>query len=72
MMAAIGRYSRANIESTGGMFAPGGTGEWGFVSITELASRVNGMGTEIKWEMGDHRGRGVQRWTGRDAKVVSD
>ena len=23
-------------------------------------------------QMGDHRGRGVQRWRGRDAKVVSD
>ena len=50
MVAAIGRYSRANVESTGGMFAPGGTGEWGFVSVAELASRVDGMGTEIKWE----------------------
>ena len=50
MVAAIGGYSRANVESTGRMFAPGGTGEWGFVSMAELASRVNGMGTEIKWE----------------------
>ena len=50
MMATIGRCSRANVESTGRMFAPGGTGEWGFVSIAELASGVNGMGTEIKWE----------------------
>ena len=50
MVATIGRYSRANVKSTGGMFAPGGTGEWGFVSIAELASRVDGMGTEIKWE----------------------
>ena len=62
MVATIGRYSRANVKGTGGTFAPGGTGEWGFVSIAELASRVDGMGTEIKWET-------IEAVMGRDGRV---
>ena len=62
MVAAIGGNSRANVESTGRMFAPGRTGEWGFVSITELASRVNGMCTKIKWET-------IEAVMGRDGRV---
>ena len=37
-------------------------GEWGFVSTTELASRVNGMCTKIKWET-------IEAVMGRDGRV---
>ena len=47
MMASVRRQSRANVESTKGMFVPGFTYKGGNVGVTKLASRVDRMGKKV-------------------------
>jgi hypothetical protein len=46
-MATIREESRANVESTEGVFIPRLTNERGNMSVTQLASRKDRMGTEV-------------------------
>ena len=48
MVAAIGVYGRAKIESASGMSSPRGTCERGFKCITKFPGRANGMGSKIE------------------------
>jgi len=47
MMTSVRRQSRANVESTKGMFVPGFTYKGGNVGVTKLASRVDRMGKKV-------------------------
>jgi len=47
VMATIREESRANIKSTEGVFIPRLTNERGNMSVTQLTSRKDRMGTEV-------------------------
>jgi hypothetical protein len=69
VMATIREESRANIESTEGVFIPRLAHERGNISVTQLTSRKDRMSTEVKRladeAMVSRYGRVKVGWAGR-------
>ena len=51
MVTAVGSESGPDIEGTGGVMVPSFTNLRGFVNITELSDREDGVSSKVKWEV---------------------